>query len=255
MITAHLARPGESGRTPLVLLHAFPVDARMWDEVVPLIADGVPVLTVDLPGMGQAPDPTEPPVLEAVADAVAEALRGHGPSAVAGLSMGGYVALALAERHPDLVAALGLLDTKAVADAPDAAANRLRIADEVERSGTVDAVRQMATSLLGDSTRTARPDLVDRVGEWIGQQRPAGVAWSQRAMAARPDRTAVLRGWDRLALVLVGAEDGPTPPSVAAETARLLGIEPVVVPAAGHLTAIEAPAAVARALNDLIEAL
>ena len=254
MITAHLASPGESGRTPLVLLHAFPFDSRMWDEVVPLIADGVPVLTVDLPGMGEAPDPTDPPVLEVAADAVAEALRGHGPAVVAGLSMGGYIALALAERHPDVVAALGLLDTKAVADAPDAAANRRRIADEVERSGTVDAVRPMATALLGDSTRTARPALVDRVGVWIGQQRPAGVAWSQRAMAARPDRTAVLRSWDRPALVLVGAEDGPTPPSVAAETAQVLGVESVVVPAAGHLTAIEDPAAVAGALNSLIQA-
>lgn len=254
MIAVQLARPGESGRIPLVLLHAFPLDSRMWDEVVPLIGDGVPVLTVDLPGMGGAPDPTEPPSVEVAADAVAEALRGHGPAVVAGLSMGGYIALALAERHPDLVAALGLLDTKALADAPDAAANRLRIADEVRQSGTVDAVRPMATSLLGDSTRAARPALVARVGEWIGQQRPVGVAWSQRAMAARPDRTGLLRGWDRPALVLVGAEDGPTPPSVATETAQLLGIEPVVVPAAGHLTAIEDPAAVARALNDLVEA-
>lgn len=249
-VDLHTLRPGDDGRTPLVLLHAFPVDSRMWTAVAPLITTGTPVLAVDLPGMGTAPLPDGEPSVEAAADAVAAVLPG--PAVIAGLSMGGYVALALAERRPELVRALGLLDTKAVADTGEAAANRSRIADEAERGGTVDPVRPMASALLGETTRATRPELAEQVAEWIDAQSPAGVAWSQRAMAARPDRTAVLRHWSAPALVLVGAEDGPTPPEQAAAMAGELGIEPVVVPAAGHLTAVEQPAAVADALNALI---
>lgn len=254
MIVQHTLRPGDRDRTPLVLLHAFPVDSRMWSRTASLVSDGTPVLAFDLPGMGTAdvPDPTTDatPSIEAAADAVAAALTG--PAVIAGLSMGGYVALALAERHPRLVAGLALLDTKAVADTDEAAANRRRIADEAERAGSVDPVRGMAGSLLGATTLAERPALVDIVTGWIDDQKPAGIAWSQRAMAARPDRTAVLRAWTAPALVLVGAEDGPTPPEQAERMAADLGVTAVVVPASGHLTAVEQPDAVARALNDLL---
>ena len=166
--------------------------------------------------------------------------------------MGGYTALALLERHPDLVAGLALMDTKSTADAPEAHANRLRIADEAEASGTVDPVRAMSGVLLGETTRTLRPEVTATVDRWIGEQTPAAVAWCQRAMAARPDRTDVLRSYDGPVLVLVGDEDTVTPVAAAehlvaaAPRARL-----VIVPHAGHLTAIEDPAAVAAALSEL----
>jgi pimeloyl-ACP methyl ester carboxylesterase len=250
----HTLRAGDG--LPLVLLHAFPVDSSMWAEVAAAV--DLPVLAPDLPGMGAAASVALPePSIEASADAVAEALHAAGLDrvVVAGLSMGGYVALALAERHPDLVAGLGLLDTKSVADAPEARANRLRVATTVEDTGTVDEVLPMASALLGPTTRRRDPAVADRVAGWILAQAPAGVAWSQRAMAARPDRTAVLvdlaaRGVP--ALVLVGDEDVATPPAQAQHMADALGVTPVVVPGAGHLTAVEAPAPVATALADLV---
>lgn len=250
-VTLHALRPGTG--LPLVLLHAFPLDSRMWADVAPLL-DG-PVLAVDLPGLGAAQGVALPePSLEAAADAVAAVLAeaGHARAVVAGLSMGGYVALALVERHPGLVAGLGLLDTKATADTDAARANRLRVAGLVEESGTVDEVLPMATALLGAAARE-RPELVARLEALIGAQPPAGVAWSQRAMAARPDRTAVLAGYRGPALVLVGDEDQPTPVAEARGMADALGVEAVVVPGAGHLTAVESPSAVASALADLLE--
>lgn len=249
-VSLHALRPGTG--LPLVLLHAFPLDSRMWADVAALV-DG-PVLAVDLPGLGAAQGVALPePSLEAAADAVAAALAeaGHAHAVVAGLSMGGYVALALLERHPALVAGLGLLDTKATADTDEARANRLRVADVVESTGTVDEVLPMATALLGSASRE-RPELVARLEALIGAQPPAGVAWSQRAMAARPDRTGLLAAYPAPALVLVGEEDQPTPVAAARDMAQALGVEAVVVPGAGHLTAVEAPSAVAAALADLL---
>lgn len=249
----HALRPGTG--LPLVLLHAFPVDSRMWADVAALLPGDAPVLAIDLPGLGAAVGvPLPAPSIEASADAVAAALvqAGHHSAVVAGLSMGGYVTLALLERHPELVVGIGLLDTKSAADTPEARANRLRIADDVDASGTVDAVLPMASALLGETSRAQRPELVARVEAWIGAQPPAGVAWSQRAMASRPDRTAVLAGYTGPALVLVGDEDQPTPLAVARPMADALGVAPVVVAGAGHLTAVEGPSAVAAALGELM---
>ncbi len=108
------------------------------------------------PGPGREPARDEPPSIEAAADATADALAAAGitRAVVAGLSMGGYVALAFAERRPELVAGLGLVDTKSTADSDDARANRLRIADEAASSQTVDAVLGMPGS---SSARRARP--------------------------------------------------------------------------------------------------
>lgn len=242
---------------PLVLLHGFPLDHRMWDAVADALPAGRAVHAVDLPGTPGNADDLPEPALEASADLVAEVLRAAGVQAavVAGLSMGGYVALALVERHPELVAGLALVDTKSTADAPEARANRLRIADEAETTRSVDAVRPMAASLLGETTRAARPELADEVAAWIDQQEPAGIAWSQRAMAARPDRSDVLRAFRGPVAVVVGDEDTVTPVEAAehlvatAEGARL-----VVVPQAGHLSSVEQPAAVAAALADLAAA-
>lgn len=250
----HTYRAG-TDEPPLVLLHGFPYDHRMWDEVAAALPGTHPVLGVDLPGTpGHAtglPDPS----LEVSADAVADLLRGAevDRAVVAGLSMGGYVALALLERHPRLVAGLALVDTRSTADTPVARANRLRVADEVERAATVDAVRGGVTAVLAPSTTLGRPEVVAAVTAWVEDQPPSGVAWAQRAMAARPDRTAVLATFDGPAVVVVGAEDALTPVEEAehmvsaAQHGRL-----VVVPGAGHLSSAEQPADVAEALADLV---
>ena len=250
--------PGDDeGTLPLVLLHAFPLDSRMWDAAGALVPGPRAVFAVDLPGSpGHAEALPAEPSLDASADLVAAALADAGitRAVVVGLSMGGYTALALLERHPALVAGLGLVDTKAVADAPEAAANRLARAARLEESGTVDEVLPDADTLLGETSRAARPDVRELVLGWIREQAPAGLAWSQRAMAARPDRTAVLHAFTDPVTVVVGDEDTVTPVAVAEQLASAANGAPlVVVRGAGHLSAVEDPAAVAAALADLAQ--
>lgn len=249
--TSHLPGPA----TALVLLHGFPVDHRMWADVVGSLAVGIPVIVPDLPGLGGAAVPEGEPSLDLSADEVAARVEaeGHVRVVVAGLSMGGYVALALAERHPHLVAGLALVDTKATADDDAARAHRGRVADEVESSGSVEPVLAMVGSLLSDDSVRERPGLPDEITRWITEQTPAGVAWSQRAMAARPDRSAVLAAFEGPVVVVVGEDDTVTPLAAAqhmTETAR--DAELVTIPGAGHLSAVEAPGAVAEALDELL---
>ncbi|MCB7138037.1 alpha/beta fold hydrolase [Cellulosimicrobium marinum] len=241
--------------TPLVLLHGFPLDHRMWEDVAAALPGEPTVLALDLPGLGQSPLGAEPPSLDTAADAVAQALHTAGVrrAVVAGLSMGGYVALALAERHRDLVAGLGLVDTKSTADTDEARDNRLRVADRVTSEQSVDAVLGMPGVLLGETSATLRPHLTARLEEWIRVQRPAGVAWSQRAMAARPDRTGVLDTFGGPVAVVVGEEDQVTPVAEAEHMASAArDAQLVQVPKVGHMSAVEEPAAVADSLADLL---
>lgn len=247
------ARSG-AGALPLVLLHGMPLDSRMWTAAAQLVVGPGAVHLVDLPGTPRYTAELPQPSLEASADEVARLLSEAGVdrAVVVGLSMGGYVALAMAERHPDLLAGLGLVDTKSVADTAEAAARRRAAADELESSRSLDVVLPTVDGLLGETTRTARPQVREQVLDWVREQDPAGLAWSQRAMAARPDRTDVLRSFSRPVTVVVGDEDTVTPVEQARAMAAVTDAALVVVPRVGHLSAVEDPAAVATALGELM---
>lgn len=246
------------GPRQLVLLHAFPLSGAMWSAVLDEL--DLTGLQVHVPELLAPAVTAADPDLGVLADAVADLVAGlpGGRATVAGVSMGGYVTMALARRRPEVVAAVGLLDTKAGADPDAARANRLRIAAEVEETGTTAGlVATMPESLLGVTTRGGRPDVVERVQGWIGAASPQSVAWAQRAMAARPDSHEVLAGLTVPTLVLVGEEDTLSPPADAVRMVDAMsraGSAPayVEVPSAGHLAAVEAPAAVAAALHDLL---
>lgn len=248
---------GVGGRAgiPLVLLHAFPLDRSMWRDVAALLRPVAPVLAVDLPGLGASPVPAGTPDLDVSADAVAAVLDrlGYASAILAGVSMGGYVAMAFARRHRDRLAGLALLDTRADADGDQARANRLRMAKAVLGEAGTRVLIPMLDTLLGSTTHRDRPELVAAVQDRLLAAPPAGVAWSQQAMAARPDSLSTLAGLAVPAAVLVGEEDGMAGPSAARAMADVLpDVVLTVVPRAGHLTPLEAPAEVAHALTGLV---
>lgn len=171
---------------------------------------------------------------------------------LAGVSMGGQVALAFARRHTDRLAGLAMVDSRADADAEAARANRHRMADAVLAEGLA-VLDPMLSGLLGATTREQRPHVVAGVREWMHQARPEGVAWSQRAMAARPDSRQMLPALAVPAAVIVGEEDSLSPLAMAQDIAqRLPDCVLSVVPRAGHLSPLEQPDAVAAALTDLL---
>jgi pimeloyl-ACP methyl ester carboxylesterase len=244
------------GGVPVVLLHAFPLERSMWAPVAErLAAATVPVVTVDLPGLGASPLPPGAPDLVASATGVVGLLDevGAARAIVGGVSMGGYVALTVARRWPDRLAGLALVDTKAEADGGQARSNRERIAAAVEGDAGTRALSPMLDGLLGATSHERRPDVVERVRAALQAARPDGVAWSQRAMAARPDSTDLLTGLDLPAAVVVGAQDGLTPPSAAHAMAEALPDAVLtVLPHAGHLSPLEDPDGVAAALLALV---
>lgn len=223
---------------PLVLLHAFPVDSRMWDGV----RAHLDVITPDQRATG-APD------LETAARDVLRGLdeRGIDRFVVGGCSMGGYVTMALLRIAEERVAGLVLADTRAGADTDEIRHDRLTMADRLDAEGNGDWVADGARHLLSPN---AGAEAVAFVRRMVLEQDPANLAWAQRAMAARPDSGEMLANTDLPTLVVVGELDELTPPSQAEQLANYLGSSTLVrLPGVGHLSPVEAPEAFASSVR------
>jgi pimeloyl-ACP methyl ester carboxylesterase len=242
--------------TPLVLLHAFPLDGRMWAPQVEALAGTYQVIVPDLRGFGAARDQA---VEEAGMDLLADDLlrllddRGLDRVVLGGLSLGGYVALAFLRRHADRVSGLVLLDTKASADGDQARADRLKMAERVLAEGNDFVPEVMLPKLLGQTSREHRPEVVEKVTALIREQTPEAIAGAQRGMAARAATTDVLATIKVPTLVVTGEEDVVTGPEIGRDLAAgIPGARFLLVEEAGHLVNLEQPEIVNEALLDFL---
>ena len=247
-----------SGQT-VVLLHAFPFDARLWaPQADALTAVGWRVHVPNLPGFGGTELLLGAPSIDSVADAILADLdhRGIDRAVLGGISLGGYVAMAMLRKRPEIFEAAICCDTKASADTELARENRFRMAkavtDNPQECGRI-LQQSMLTGLLGQVTRDTRPELVEQVAGWLTDADPRTVAWYQQAMADRAGSLEVLGELDIPVLVMWGAEDTMSP---AADQMAMLQVlrsgQEVKISGAGHLSIVEQPAATARAIAKFI---
>ena len=235
----------------MVLLHAFPLEGEMFEPQWTALAGRARFIVPDLRGFGGSglvPGPSE---MGAMADDVL-ALIDHlaiDAAVVGGVSMGGYVTLALLRNDPSRVRALVLADTQT---SPDDAAGRERreqTAQQVSAQGSTALLPQV-DRLLGPSASAV---LRARVAGWITAGSPEGQAAALRGMALRPDARDILARFGGPLLVLVGADDVLTPPGKARAMADLVpGAELVEISGAGHLANLEQPEAFNAALERFI---
>ena len=233
----------------IALLHAFPFGPPIVAEQERQLTEaGYEVVVPDLLSPERnyaAPD------LSAMAHYVADTMEeaGHHRFAVAGLSLGGYVAMALLRAMPSRIDGLALMDTKATADSETAAQARLTYANRVESEGMGWVPDATMDSLLGETTRVKRKAVVEQVRNWILAADPTMVAWAQRAMAVRPDSTAELQVFRQPSVVVVGQEDTLSPVPEALAMAQALGGAPMSeIAHSGHLSTVECPNRVAEVL-------
>jgi pimeloyl-ACP methyl ester carboxylesterase len=241
----------EIGSGPaVVLVHGYPLDGAMWSGVARILSDMHRVLKLDLPGRGATPA-AESPTIEAYADFVEAVLREAGePAGLAGFSMGGYVALALMKRRPSQVRALALVDSRAGADDETGRARRDEAIAKVRAEGVAPIAEAMMGKLIAQSSAT-KADLVERVRRIMLRQSPDTVAADLAVMKERPDSSDSLRAIRVPTLIVVGENDVLTPPADAQAMAEAIpDARLVTIPQAGHLTPVEQPKAVARALSE-----
>jgi len=237
---------------PLILLHAFPLDGRMWLAQRDELAGSARIIVPDLRGFGRLAELPPAQSIDDYADdviALLDELR-IDRATVVGLSMGGYVALALARRDPLRLARLGLADTRSLADSPEGRKGRDQNIALVKNEGVPPLVERLLPKLL---SANASADVIERARSLGNSQKVAGVAAALAAMRDRPDSTGLLAGLHIPATVIVGEADSISPPDEArAMVALLPRAEVEVVPGVGHLSNLEAPAAFSTAIRRLL---
>jgi 3-oxoadipate enol-lactonase len=230
---------------PILWIHGFPLSSAVFAPQTRI--QGYRHIRPDLRGFGATPPPEGEMSMASYARdllAVLDQLDIE-RAVVAGLSMGGYIAMQILRDAPQRVAALLLFDTRETPDSEDGRAGRLKSAQDVALNGIGSVVESMVPKMV------VREPLRDVVRHIMQSSSPAGVIAALKAMAARPDSTATLRETGAPALVIVGEHDAITPVSDAERMVSLMkSAELAPIANAAHLANFEAPAQV----NDLVPA-
>jgi 3-oxoadipate enol-lactonase len=236
----------------LVLIHSLAMDRAFWTPVIERLKGKAAILTLDCRGHGASDKPKGPYTVELFADDVADLMDhvGWRNAVVAGASMGGCIALAFAVSHPDRTAALGLFDTTACYNAPQAWEER---GNKAVTEGLKALVGFQTTRWFGDRFREANPDVVKQsVDVFLGNDVPAYVETCR--MLGACDKRAALPELKMPTAIAVGEEDYATPVAMAEELHRgIAGSTLKVIPNARHLTPLEVPDVIAGELETLLK--
>lgn len=243
--------------TPLVLLHAFPYDSRMFSEQVAALGDVATVLTSDLPGFGR--EPVIPGVtLDVIADRTAALLdrRAIHKAVIGGVSMGGYAAMAFARKYPQRLLGLILADTRAEPDDESAKANRGIAIEMVRNQGVAAFIETQIPKLVSPASQSDQPAFANRIRALATQQTSDGVAAALAMLRDRPDARPGLKSVTFPTLIVVGEDDAITPPALSENMKQLVPQATLVrIPKAGHLANWERPTAFNAAVRSFLQAI
>jgi len=241
---------------PVVLLHAFPLNANMWRPQLERVPEGWRFIAPDLRGFGPDATPASGPItLDDMAGDIAALLDelAIDPAVIGGLSMGGYITLALFRRAPERFSGMILADTKAQADTPEGLDGRRKMIALARAEGSAGVAQSMLPKLLGKTTFERRPEIPHKVRAMIETAGTDGIMAAVAAMMGRPDSTSDLARISCPTLVVVGEEDGLTPVTDAvALQNQIARSRLVILPQAGHLSNLEVPDGFALALADFL---
>ncbi|HEY1325158.1 MAG TPA: alpha/beta hydrolase [Streptosporangiaceae bacterium] len=251
-----LAYDDSGGGEPLVLVHGHPFDRSMWrPQIAALTGSKWRVIAPDLRGLGGSSlGPADgPPPWDSYAKDIAGLLDRLGVDAavIAGLSMGGQVALEFRRLSPGRARALVLADTFAQTDPPQRKQWRYDLADRLEREGMGGYAQEVLPKMIAPYNIAAMPGVAGHVLTMMRGAPPAGAAAALRSRAERPDYTGLLPAIDVPVLVVVGRDDEFTPIADAEFMRKHIGDAAlVIIDGAGHMPNLEREAE----FNDALQA-
>ena len=247
---------GEGDADPLLLLHAFPLNGKMFEPQMEAFSGGRRVISPDLPGFGRSPRTPAQPDVGYYANCVRALLDRIGLERVVlgGVSMGGYIAFECMRSFPERVSGLVLANTRPDPDTEEARETRKEMALRVTEEGIGVLVDLQMERLLSPHTRADNEGLVEKVRSIILENTPDGAVAALGAMRERPDSTATLGKIGVPTLVVGGEDDSISSPEVMGEmAAKVPDAHHVTLPRAGHLSNLEDPDGFNQALGEFLE--
>jgi len=242
---------------PVILLHPFPANHDLWKPAAQALVSRYRVILPDLRGHGDSGVGEGPATMEKHAADIARVLDHEevGRAPFVGVSIGGYILFEFWRKHRARVEALVLCNTKAQADTPEARAGRLQAAADVIERGTEPFFESMLPKLIGKTTHSTRPDLVEAALRMMRKMSPEDVAMVQRGMAERQDSVETLKTIDVPTLLVTGDEDiltGLTDAELMRQ--NIPGSQMRVVAKAGHYSPWERPEDVGKLVREFLDA-
>ncbi len=243
----------EHGERTVLLLHGYLESLLVWEEFIPYIYKEVRVVTVDLPGHGISVVNGECHTMDFLADTLVAMLDALGIErcTVVGHSMGGYVALAMCERHPERLEGVVLLSSTPNPDSEEKAENRRREIALIKSGKKEQLARVAPAAGFAADNRVRMKDAIADLAEQVVVTEDEGVVALLNGMIARRDQNEMLQQSSVRQLFILGRKDEYIVPEVAeAMVARHPQAEVVWLDHSGHMGFLEEPQAVAAALLD-----
>lgn len=247
-------RSGEGEETPVVLLHGFCEDSRVWDEWLDFLPQRS-YLRIDLPGFGNSELP-ENLTIESMAEAVNAVLEHLNikKCILTGHSMGGYVSLAFAEKYGQKLTSLCMFHSHPFADADDKKANRLKSVEFIKKNGHILYVRQMIPQLFAYDYSKGYQMEVNRLIHNAIHYSPEAIIAALDAMRIRPDRSEILKKIACPVLFIIGKHDNAVPLELSMAMAHLPKIADIhVFPTVGHMGMFSAQRETAKTFKEFLQ--
>lgn len=253
--TALFYRTSGKGK-PLVLVHGFAEDGTIFSNQVSFFEKDYYVIVPDLPGSGQSAFNETVSTIEGYAEAVLAILDAEeiSKAMVIGHSMGGYITLAIAGLHPELLETFGLFHSSAYADDDEKKKARNKSIEFINEHGAAKFLEESIPKLFAEKFRKEHPEKVNElVKRYAGFDKRALVQYT-RAMMQRPDRTSVLKSWKAPILMIIGEEDSAIPFQLSLQQSHLPTLCYIhIAKQTGHMGMIEESISCNKVILDFLQ--
>lgn len=240
---------------PVLLIHGFGEDSRIFDEQVRHLASFCSLIVLDLPGSGQSAFNPHYKTMDDYAEAIKALLDKEGISEliVIGHSMGGYITLALVEKYPLLVSRYGLFHSSAFPDDEEKIETRKKAIGFMQEHGAAKFVEQSVPKLFSDVTKEKNPQLIQQVVERYRDFETRSLVQYYEAMILRPDRRHVLKNAAKPVLLILGKFDSAIPIEKGLELAQIPEICYIhICNSSGHMGMLEETDVCNKALEEFV---
>jgi pimeloyl-ACP methyl ester carboxylesterase len=204
---------------PVILMHGFAEDGDIWKNQIEFLKTHCYLIIPDLPGSGKS-EMINDMSIEGMAELIKEIINlevpdsspfGGGWVGAVGHSMGGYISLAFAEKYPQMLSSVALVHSSAFADSDEKKANRLKSIEFVKKNGAFEFLKAVITDLFTETWAAANAEIIDQLIEKSKAFSDEAIIRYYLAMINRPDRTAVLKNFDKPIMFIIGQHDKAVP--------------------------------------------
>jgi pimeloyl-ACP methyl ester carboxylesterase len=249
---------GSSKNKPIIFIHGFPYDHTMWKEQIVALSDKYFCVAYDIRGLGESPAGDGQYTIESFVDdleAIINNLNLNKP-VICGLSMGGYISLRALERMQDKFSAAILCDTRSEADNNEGKLKRAAGIKRINSEGLAPFAKDFITNCFGEYFKQNKSNELNKIIEKSSSFNPIGVKGCLLAMLSRTDTTQSLSKLNVPTLIICGEQDALTPPAVMKDMFhKIPNAEFVEIKNAGHMTPIENPEEVNKAIINFLNKL